>query len=159
MYEAGFTIRPPRPEDAKKLADLMYRFYAFNEEFDPAWVLGENAEDKAREEASKLASGETADIAFIAEFEGSIVGYIRGYLRALPMLKESIVGVITELYVHPRFRGRKIGALLIERFAEEARRRGASRIAAEIPSNNVVAERFYSKLGFRKFMTTFIREV
>ena len=37
--------------------------------------------------------------------------------------------------------------------------KGAARIAAEVPSQNVVAKRFYEKLGFREFMVTFVREV
>ncbi len=157
MYEAGVSVRKPRKGEEGELARLIYRFYAFNEEFDPAWALSDDAEERATEEARRAVEG--GDIVFVAEVDGQIVGYIRGYVRELRLLKDGKIGVITELYVHPRFRGRRIGALLIDRFAEEARERGASRIAAEIPSSNIVAERFYSKLGFRNFMITYIKEV
>jgi ribosomal protein S18 acetylase RimI-like enzyme len=159
LYEPGVSVRPPSRGDEEGLARLIYRFYAFNEEFDPAWALGENAEEDARREAEKLAAGETSDIVLVAEVDGELVGYVRGVIRRFPLLKDGAIGVITELYVHPKYRGRRIGAVLIERFSDEARRRGAVRIAAEVPSRNVVAEKFYEKLGFRRFMETFVKEV
>ena len=160
MYEAGVTIRRPKKGDEADLALLIYRFYLFNEEFDPAWSLSDNAKDSAITEAARLVSQrENGEIVLVAEINGSLVGYVRGFIRTLPLLSEGSIAVISELYVKPGFRGRGVGKLLIDAFSDEARRMNASRIAAEVPSQNIVAEKFYEKLGFRKFMITFVKEV
>ena len=159
MYEPGIIVRKPRPDDLDVLGELILRFYMFNEEFDPAWSLREDAKTRSRIAAKEYLKPDPSLIVLVAEVEGSVVGYIRGFLREMPLLREGYIAVITEFYVHPSHRGRRVGATLIERFLEEAKMKGAARIAAEVPSQNVVAKRFYEKLGFREFMVTFVREV
>lgn len=50
--------------------------------------------------------------------------------------------------VHPQWRGRSIGAALIDTAIDDARRCGASEIFLEVRDNNQPARGLYRKLGF-----------
>ena len=56
---------------------------------------------------------------------------------------------ISDLYVLPHARGRKIGEKLLRGTILEAQKRGARFIKMEVESNNEAAARFYRRLGFK----------
>lgn len=55
---------------------------------------------------------------------------------------------VTNIAVHPAFRGQKIAQALLIHLFEEAIRLGAERITLEVRSSNRVAQYVYGKLGF-----------
>ncbi|HHU33461.1 MAG: ribosomal protein S18-alanine N-acetyltransferase [Zhaonellaceae bacterium] len=55
---------------------------------------------------------------------------------------------ITNIAVHPDFRGQKIAQTLLLKLMQEAMRLGAERITLEVRSSNRVAQYVYGKLGF-----------
>jgi ribosomal protein S18 acetylase RimI-like enzyme len=55
---------------------------------------------------------------------------------------------ISDLYVLPHARGRKIGERLMRGTILEARKRGAGFIKMEVEAENEGAARFYNRLGF-----------
>ncbi len=157
MYEPGVIIRPPRSGEEEKLGDLIFRFYRFNEEFDPAWSMIRNAREKAVEVARSYIEGEGKTL--VAEIEGEIVGYTHAKTRTYPMLEASLQGVILELYVKPTSRGRGVATKLVEAISEELKKEGASVITAEFPAANVVARNFYTSRGFRAYTNIYLKEV
>ncbi|BAA79345.1 putative acetyltransferase [Aeropyrum pernix K1] len=159
MYERGVHVRPPRPGDKEVLAELIYRFYMLNEEFDPLWTLKDDAKEAAAAEAEKIVAGGGGEIVLVAQVAEEVVGYIRGYIREMPLLANGRMAVVKEIYVKPQARRLGLGSLLLERFSEEARRLGARAVAGEFPAQNAIAHRFYERLGFRSFMYTMIKEV
>ncbi|MGC8872876.1 MAG: ribosomal protein S18-alanine N-acetyltransferase [Chloroflexia bacterium] len=58
-------------------------------------------------------------------------------------------GHITTLAVHPAYRRRGIGALLLLNLAERARERGVVRLTLEVRVSNQAAQRLYEAFGFR----------
>lgn len=56
---------------------------------------------------------------------------------------------VTNIAVHPDYRGRKIGKALLLNLMEQALRLGAERITLEVRPSNKVAQELYRKLGFR----------
>ncbi len=58
-------------------------------------------------------------------------------------------GHITTLAVHPAYRRRGIGALLLLNLAERARERGVTRLTLEVRVSNQAAQRLYEAFGFR----------
>jgi len=157
MYEPGVVVRPPRPGEEEALAGLILRFYMFNEEFDPAWAVTEDAEEAAREVAREYVAGKGYTL--VAVSDGRIVGYLHLEVRENRMLAARRVGVITELYVHPSWRGRGVASLLVEEAQQLLDREGVPHIAAEFPTKNYVAERFYTKKRFRPYTSLYLREV
>lgn len=55
---------------------------------------------------------------------------------------------ISDLYVLPHARGRKIGERLLRGTMQQAQKRGAIFIKMEVETNNESAARFYERLGF-----------
>lgn len=157
MYEPGVVVRRASERDLDDVAELMIRFYRFNEEFDPAWTLGEEDPDKVKGILAEYM--ERGDLILVAEVEGRVVGFLRAGIVENKLLERSRIGLLRELYVKPEYRRRGIARKLIEEASEELKRRGAQLIAAEFPGLNVVAEDFYRKLGFRLYTSVFVREV
>lgn len=55
---------------------------------------------------------------------------------------------ITNVAVHPGYRGRRIGEVLLKVMMEEAKIRGAERMTLEVRVSNIPAQRLYRRLGF-----------
>ncbi len=157
VFEPGIHVRPPVEGDLETLAQLILRFYRFNEEFDPAWAVVGDAEEKAREVARRYIEGE--GLTLVALVDDKVVGYLHAEIRENPMLATGRLGVITELYVHPQYRRRGLASRLVEEAARRLAERGVEHVAAEFPSKNYVAEAFYSKRGFRPYTSIYLREV
>jgi len=157
MYEPGVVIREIRVEDLDYVAPLVIRFYRFNEEFDPAWSTKELDSDFVKNILKERL--ESGDLLYLAEVEGKVVGFLRAEVRTNPFLEKDKMVVIKELYVKPEYRRRGIARRLIEEANKALEKIGAKILAAEFPSLNTVADDFYKKLGFRRYLSTYIREV
>ena len=157
MYEPGLYIREAAEKDLDRLARLIYRFYSFNEEFDPAWALDESAESIAKELAAEYLSSD--DLVLVADYDNEVVGYIRVVISENRILASKRIGIIKELYVIPQYRGRGIASRLITEAQERLSDRGVKHISAEFPTANYVAEKFYKSLSFRPYLSTYLREV
>ncbi|GEA14084.1 ribosomal-protein-alanine acetyltransferase [Moorella sp. E308F] len=57
---------------------------------------------------------------------------------------------ITNVAVHPRYRGRRLGELLLKVLMQEAVRLGADRMTLEVRVSNRPAQRLYERLGFAR---------
>ncbi len=150
-------VREASRDDLDSVARCIARFYRVNEEFDPLYLVVEDAEAKAKELAEKYLNDPNS-IVLVAETDKGIVGVIRGELRHNPMLANSPLGVIVELYVHPSYRRRGIARMLVEELTRRLKARGAKAIAAEFPYLNEIAVSFYKKMGFRPLTSIYVKE-
>lgn len=73
------------------------------------------------------------------------VGRIIGYIGVWLVHDE---GHITNVAVHPDFRGLGIGRRLMEFVIDFCRKGGASRMTLEVRVSNMIAQRLYRDLGF-----------
>jgi ribosomal-protein-alanine N-acetyltransferase len=55
---------------------------------------------------------------------------------------------VTTIAVHPNFRGKRFGEVMLLKLLDEAIERGASWITLEVRETNVVAQNLYRKYGF-----------
>jgi len=160
MHEVSFHIRKAVSGDEEALADLIYRFYRFNEEFDPAWSTTRNALEVARERASRYISCGEGCFALVALMGEKIVGYAYTEIYEAEMLEEKNLAVIKELYVLPQYRRIGIASRLVDEVERIAREElGVEYIAAQFPTANFVAEKFYRNRKFRPFISIYLREV
>lgn len=72
-------------------------------------------------------------------------GRVAGYICSMLVLDE---GHIMNVAVHPAFRGRGIGQLLVERVMADCRDRGAAFVSLEVRVSNEAAIGLYRRLGF-----------
>jgi ribosomal protein S18 acetylase RimI-like enzyme len=143
-------VRYVREDDVEAVADMIARLKTLNEELDPHFKVVDNLEDEARRYVREsLASNNVVMLLAYDSDTGEPVGVVRLEFVDRIFYKPRVKAVITDIYVKPRYRRRRIATLLLEKAKEEARRRGAGIIVAVYPANNVIAEMFYEKEGFK----------
>jgi GNAT superfamily N-acetyltransferase len=103
-------------------------------------------------------------IAYVAEHEGRLVGFIAGLIHA--QSREDLLecvpskdGVILELFVEAEHRRRGIGVTLMERMEEYFRQKGCSISRIEVFEPNVNAHNLYRKLGYTDRLIHMIRRL
>ena len=77
----------------------------------------------------------------VAKVNGKVVAYGGMWI----ILDE---GHITNIAVHPDYRGQKIGEKLVEALLREAKESNAERITLEVRASNDAARKLYQKQGF-----------
>lgn len=77
----------------------------------------------------------------VAKIDGRVVAYGGMWI----VLDEAH---ITNIAVHPDYRGRRIGEKLVQEMLETAKKCGAGSITLEVRASNDVARKLYRKLGF-----------
>jgi len=144
------NVRRAEDRDADEIARLIARLKTLNSELDPHFLPSKDLEATVKEYVRR-SLGEDRTVIIVAEDEeaGRIVGVLRLEIVDRLFYEPRYKAVITDLYVHPQYRRRRIGRLLIERAADEARSRGAGMLAVVYPAGNTIADSFYTKLGFK----------
>jgi GNAT superfamily N-acetyltransferase len=99
-----------------------------------------------------LLADESIGVLLVAESEqGEIVGFL-GVSWQTAVRIPGRYGLIQELWVHPRWRSREIGAQLLAALGDEARREGVQRIEVGLPGEDFpslpATEAFYRANGF-----------
>lgn len=88
------------------------------------------------------------------------VGFLAAYLKKnIPIFSAEWLCEVTDLYVLPGYRGRRIGTLLVEEVAEWSRKKGAATLALRVLPSNAGAMEFYRKTGFSIFFIDMRREL
>jgi GNAT superfamily N-acetyltransferase len=99
-----------------------------------------------------LLADDSQGVLLVAESEqGEIVGFL-GVSWQMAVRVPGRYGLIQELWVHPRWRSREIGAQLLDALAVEARRGGVRRIEVGLPGEHFpslpATDAFYRANGF-----------
>jgi ribosomal protein S18 acetylase RimI-like enzyme len=89
------------------------------------------------------------DLSFLAEYEGTLVGFILARLEyaGVPMTGTGVVFLIA---VHPDYQKSGIGTMLFEALEKYAGSRGIAVIRAILPQKEIKTIRFFTKAGFTK---------
>ena len=157
MYEPSIIVRGPREDDLESLLKLLERYYMFNEEFDPALEMATDFREKAMDVLRRRIAGE--GLTLLAEQDGRIVGYLYAVIEEDKLLNRGKICIIRELYVSPESRETGVASRLISELIRMLDRMDVRHIAAVFPTENYVAESLYDKLGFRRHMYIYLREV
>ena len=152
LARAGLALRAATPADAARLTAFGRRlfeetFAPHNTPEDMAIYLAEAfGEAKQREEL--LEPGATCWIA--EDASGAPAGYVRLRMGAAhPGVRANRPAELSRLYADRAHHGRGVGAALLARCIEEARRQGADVLWLGVWEHNVRAIAFYEKHGFR----------
>ena len=89
-------------------------------------------------------------VAFVAEEDGRVVGYLYGLVYELPGMLYRSVARLDALYVQEAHRGRGVGKALCRAFAALAAERGAVKMELKVFCRNAPALGLYEALGFRE---------
>jgi ribosomal protein S18 acetylase RimI-like enzyme len=147
-------IRRATKDDIPSVADLITRMKRLNNEFDPLFAITSDA--KARAEQYAVDSIGSPKKLLLVGVEGAkIVGVLRAEMKERLFYEPSREGLITDFYILPEFRRQALGNEILVQAAAELKKMGAQIIVAEVPSQNEIAYRFYTKRGFRSLNMQF----
>jgi ribosomal protein S18 acetylase RimI-like enzyme len=86
-----------------------------------------------------------------------VVGMVKADLADRIFYEPRREGAIVEFYILPEFRRGSLGKDLLYAMVDALKKKGAVLITGEFPSQNEIAKRFYSKLGFRSLTNVYAR--
>jgi len=147
-------IKRARKEDLGAAADLLVRIKKLNNEFDPLFAVVADAKSRA----DKYLSSTMADsdkLVLVATEGDKVVGMLRAEMRERIFYEPHEEGFITDFYILPEFRRQALGHEMIQKASAELKKMGAQIIVADVPSRNEIANRFYTKRGFRSLTSIF----
>lgn len=151
-------ISAAKKEDIEQAADLILRMKRLNNEFDPLFTVVEDVLDRAKSYLTH-SLGSKNTVVLVATSGKKVVAILRAEIRDRLFYKPSRDGHITDFYILPEYRRRALGNRMLERAAATLRRMGAEMVTAEVPAQNEIAVRFYSKRGFRALNNIFASRV
>lgn len=100
-----------------------------------------------KEEMLKSGFTETSKFgALIAKFDGKVAGYVSYTWNYSIWLGGDYMN-IDDLFVWEKYRGKKIGELLMQKAKEICKRKNIERIRWEVQKDNIGAIKFYKRLG------------
>ena len=141
-------IRPVNKRDIPAVVDLIVRTKRLNNEFDPLFAVLEGLRWMAEEYVSETVDA-SGKLMLVAEIGDKIVGVIRAEMRQRLFYEPSKEGFITDFYILPEFRRKALGNDMLRQASGRLKKMGAQIIVADVPSQNEIGVRFYTKRGFR----------
>jgi ribosomal protein S18 acetylase RimI-like enzyme len=132
----SFVIRPMREGEEGEAAQLIRKMPKdIGLDFVPL-LTGESL--RANTDVAKVT---------VAEEAGSMLGVCLWTL-AFSSWRGAKGICVSDLYVDPNSRGRKIGEAILREVVKQANALGAKYVKMEVDENNLGAQRFYERLGF-----------
>lgn len=131
-------VREARITDATAVAEL-------------SGMLGYPADGAAMEKRLKRAEESDDRVVFVAEHEGTVIGWIEGAEQEL--LVAGRVAEICGLVVAQGRRTSGIGRRLVEVLEEWARRRGLDHVSVRSNAARTESHPFYEKVGYARVKT------
>lgn len=141
-------IRKAKKEELKLIQELNSQLFLHDKKYDPFldmnWSFGKPGEDYFNDKISGKKG-----VCFVAEVGGEIVGYLAGGVKK-PFKYRTIkkTSELENTLIKDGFRGQGIGEKLFQAFAEWSKSQGAERIKVSASAGNLLAIRFYEKVGF-----------
>jgi len=151
---AHIKVRHAIKDDVPAIADLVVRLKKLNNEFDPLFLVVEDAKERALKYISG-SLGSPRTLLLVATKGEKIIGFLRAEMRERLFYDPHMEGHITEMYVLPEFRRVQMGQDILEQGSAELVKMGAEIIVGDLPSRNEIGVHFYTKRGFRRLIETF----
>jgi ribosomal protein S18 acetylase RimI-like enzyme len=151
---ADLKIRRAAKADIPAITDLILRTKRLNNEFDPLFAVVGDARSKAEKYATD-AIGSKDRLLLVAADGEKVVGVLRAEMRQRLFYEPSREGFVTDFYILPAFRRKALGNEILQRASVDLKKMGAQLIVAEVPTQNEIALRFYTKRGFRSLVQHF----
>ena len=161
MTEPGAIVRRATPADLPVIGALGALLLEEHYGFDPRRFLAPGQWTPADYASYIGAQLDDPDgIVLVADDGGEVIGYAYAVIAGYDyMALRGPAGILHDLIVQPRHRGRGAGRLLTDAILAELRSRGAPRVVLSAAEGNQEAQRFFGSLGFRRTMIEMTREL
>lgn len=154
--ESQISIRPIKEGELQSTASLVARLKRLNGEFDPLLKTSSSVEADSQKTLRQDLENKNA-VVLVAVEDSKIVGVVKAEVVDRVFYEPRKEGAIVEFYILPEFRRGRLGKDLLNAMVEALQKKGAELITAEFPSQNDIAKRFYSKLGFRAITNVYAK--
>jgi ribosomal protein S18 acetylase RimI-like enzyme len=159
--ETSATIRPARTEDLAAIGRLGALLVRTHHDFDPERFIAATPQTE-RGYASFLGTqlAEPNVIVLVAERDGAIVGYTYAGIEGRDYMSlRGPAGALYDIVVDPTHRGHGIGQALLEATVTALGARGAPQVVLSTAERNEVAQRLFTRAGFRRTMIEMTRDL
>jgi ribosomal protein S18 acetylase RimI-like enzyme len=154
------AIRPTRPSDVGRIADIYLSMARHHAALDPAeYRVPEHAAVVARF-AGELDAADEADLHLVAEVAGLVVGSLDAFMRARPSagsMRAARRSASIGIAVDEAWRGRGIGTALMDAAESWARDRDLDALELDVADPNGDARRLYERLGYGLVAHTLVK--
>lgn len=149
MSIENIVIRNMSEQDIDQVTELIVRLKSLNEELDPHFKVVSNIYDVVKEYLVRSLKDDKVVI-LVAEdsYSKLIAGVVRFELVDRLFYEPRVKAEITDLYIRPQYRRKRLGRMLIDKTFDEARKRGAGIVTVVYPAGNSIADSFYKSLSF-----------
>lgn len=145
------SLREATPDDARELAKLWWGLATEMEKFHPTNELQDKQtviSNTTRSYTQLLLSDRYQ--AYIAEYEGTAIGYIDAEQRNSDVMTMSKNILIRQLFVKPDYRNEGIGSTLLDKILEFANETDQEYITVPVEWDNTDAQRLYKSRNFEE---------
>ncbi|WP_348674223.1 GNAT family N-acetyltransferase [uncultured Abyssibacter sp.] len=144
------AVRPARADDLQSVCDLADQINAQHHDALPETFAAPDSHGRDRE--FWLRQITRSEVLFlVAHQQNAVRGFITATIQdgsEIPFLQSSRICRIGTIVVDARFRGGRIGTVLMEHAERWALTRGASEIRLEVMAFNTEAKAFYERLQY-----------
>ena len=159
--QTGSIVRRATHADLPRVGRLGALLIEEHYGFDPRRFLA--AKPRTPEDYASFIGAQLEDpdkIVLVADDNGDVVGYAYAAAEGYDyMALRGPAGVLHDIIVDPKHRGRGVGRLLLEAALEFLRSRGAPRVVLSTAERNEAAQRLFARMGFRRTMIEMTREL
>jgi ribosomal protein S18 acetylase RimI-like enzyme len=133
-------LRPAGVEEANRLMDFIQAYYEFDGiPFDA---------EKIKPPLEELLSDKSLGRAWFIEAEGAPTGFVIATF-GFDLEFGGRLATVTELYLHPEYRRKGLGARALELLQDILAKSGMKTLELEVEITNTNAFAFYKKIGFQ----------
>ncbi len=154
--KSEILIREIKKDETAKASELIARLKRLNGEFDPLLKTTASLDEEARKVVERATSSSDS-LVLVALVGSKVVGIVKADIKDRTFYEPRKEGAIDEFYILPEYRRGSLGRDLLSTMSEMLKKKGAELITAEFPSQNEIAKRFYTKLGFRSLTNVYAK--
>jgi ribosomal protein S18 acetylase RimI-like enzyme len=159
--QSGPIVRRATPADLQRIGRLGALLVEEHHDFDPRRFLA--ARPGTPEGYASFISTQLEDpdkAVLVADHEGEVIGYAYAAVEGYDyMALRGPAGVLHDVIVDSKHRGRGVGRLLLEAALAFFRSRGVPRVVLATAERNEAAQRLFASMGFRRTMIEMTREL
>ena len=151
-------IREANRSDLPEIVELWKEFMDFHSDLDHFYTRAEDGSDNFQKHLEGQVESDDAAL-LVAEDSGRIIGYAKiGISQYPPVFEMDEYGLISDVAVAEEYRRKGIGQALYEASTKWFTDKGLTRTELRVATVNNVALGFWSKMGFKPYMTTMFKE-
>ncbi len=152
----AIAIRTAVPEDLAAVQRLNAALFIFEDELgssDHSRKLNWPYATDGAAYFTKCLAGQDGNIAFVAEAQGTVVGYLAACVYERSWMSLNPIAELSNMFVEPDFRRQGVGGQLMDAFKTWAHQQQARRLKVGAATGNQSALAFYRRHGFHEMET------